>query len=320
MRKSQLHLASIALCLAFTIGILTAQAQSQDARSRRHGYDMLVKGIEQENKDDNEGALKTYALVHRNDSVYEDVLVRRISIMMQTEKVAEALPLCEEGIVIAGEHLMLFHLSKGACLSELKRYDEAMTTYDRAIALYPGSFRLRYLRALCLKEKGDHAAAFKAMQDNAVRFPLQRDAHVALANYALNEGRLSQAALPALMSLVMRWGDKRGEELLIYADKLLDNKFDRASVGLDVGEGDVFAEVDLLLENKVAMNKNYKCEPDLNYPLVRQGHLLLHALKDMPASDGFYSSYYLPFFKKLVASGRFEGFMYHCISNSRDEK
>ncbi len=293
---------------------------AQDARSRSHGHGMWTKGLTQEQNDDKEGALRSYAGVNRNDTVFERALLRRVNILLQTDRSAEALPLCDEGIEIDGDHTALFHMTKGAALVELDKHQEALDALNGAIATYPGNFRLRHLRALAFQEMGRNEDALRAFQENVVRFPMQQEAHMSLAVLAQREGRTSQAALSALMAMVMGWGSDRSERILIYADELLAGKLEDEPKGIDITKGDDFAELDLLLANQVAMNKKYQVEPDLPYPIVRQGHLLLSSLKDVPEGDGFWNRYYVPFFKRLMSDGHFEAFMYHCMSNSRDEK
>jgi uncharacterized protein len=307
--------------------LLTAAVQcaalitvAQDAKPRDHGYEMLKKGVELEGSEDYAGAAEVYATVNRNDSVYERVLLRHISTLIELEKHADAIPLCDRGMEIGGEHAHRFLINKGVCLSGMKEYDKAIAVFDQGVTRYPGNFNMRNLRALVFEEKGDVKTALAAMKDNAKHFPMHQEAHMSLAGAAFHEGKTSQAALAYFMAMIVTWGDKRSEVALGLADGLLNGNLDHESKGYDLAMGDDFAELDLLLANRVAMNKSYKMKPDLPYPIVRQGHFLLNSLKDMPTGDGFWSTYYVPVFKKMVAQGQFEAFAYHCLGNSSEPK
>ena len=309
-----------ALLLAAAVQLVALTTVAQDAKPRNHGYEMLKKGIELEEMESYAGAAEVYATVNRNDSVYERVLLRHISVLIKQDKHSDALPLCDRGMGIGGDHAHRFLINKGVCYSGMKEYDKAIAVFDQGIARYPGNFNMRDLRAIAFEEKGDVKTALAAMKDNAKHFPMHQEAHMSLGNAAFHEGKTSQASLAYFMAMIVKWGDTRSEVALGLADGMLNGNLDHEPKGYDLAQGDDFAELDLLLANRVAMNKSYKMKPDLPYPIVRQGHFLLNSLKDMPTGDGFWSTYYVPVFKKMVAQGQFEAFAYHCLGNSSDPK
>jgi antitoxin component YwqK of YwqJK toxin-antitoxin module/tetratricopeptide (TPR) repeat protein len=306
--------------LSFVALLSSDAASAQDALARDHGYHQWIKGQELESQDKNAEAEQVYATINRNDSVFERALFRRVITLSRQKKYAEEIPLCDQGIALDGDLAVPYHMQKAAALLGLKRHDEAIACFDTAIQRYPGRFHLYHLRALVLEEKGDMAGCFAAFKENAVRFPMQQEAHMSLASLAEQEGRTAQAALSYYMALIMSWGNARSTDALVQADQVLSGKADTDSKGLDLTRGDDFAELDLLLANQVAMNKKYKVEPDLSFPFVRQGHFLLTSLKDHPQGDGFWTTYYVPFFKRLLADGHFEAFVYHALGASTDEK
>jgi antitoxin component YwqK of YwqJK toxin-antitoxin module/tetratricopeptide (TPR) repeat protein len=293
---------------------------AQDARPLDHGYNMLAKGYELEQADNTAGAIEGYSTVHRSDSVYERVLLRHVAALLKLDRHADALPLAETGLSMDGEHQHRFLINKGIALFGLKRYDEAIATYDEGLRRFPGNFKIRHLRALTLKETGDPAGSLKALQETAVLFPTQQEVHLSLASVAQEEGATSQAALSLFMAMLVRWGDERSNQTLGYADEVLAGNMETHPKGVDLRQGDDFSEIDLLLANRVAMNKAYKVQPDLTYPFVRQGHLLLSQLRTMPKGTGFWSTYYVPLFTRLMDGGNFEGFVYHCLGSSTDAK
>lgn len=320
MHRPSLHgiLRNTAAPLAMLIIINSGHAQ--DAQGPGHGAQALEKGGELEDQERHADALALYAAVDPNDSSYSAVLLRHAAMLSDLDRQAEIPALCDKGLQLDLKNAPFLYMHKGLALMELDRHDEAVACLDAAIRKYPGNFQLHRLRAVVLQDKGDPALYMPAFQQNAVRFPLQRDAHTSLAMIALQEGRTSQAALALFMSMIVRWGDERSDQLLISADELLDGKVDPEPKGADLRQGDDFAELDLLLANKVAMNKKYKAQPDLSYPFVRQGHFLLNSLKDHPTGNGFWSTYYVPFFKRIMADGSYTAFVYHCFASSRNEK
>lgn len=309
---------ALPVCLLALLSAFPAAAQAPHPRD--HGYTTLMKGVELERQGKTEEALGLYATVYRSDSTYERVLLQRVAGLLHLERHAEALPLCDEGYALDGDRAVYFLYDKALALQGLERYDEGLATCDALIQRYPGYFAPRHLRAQLLLKKKDYAAALALLEDNARRFPFQREAHMSLAAIAQQEGRTSQAALALFTALVVRWNDARANQALSYADQLLDGKLDKSSQGVDLGQGDEFTELDLLLANRVGMSKGYKVKPDLTYAFVRQGHFLLNALKEHPQGNGFWTTYYVPFYKGLMEKGLFEGFVLHALSNSDDER
>ncbi|MGB3525122.1 MAG: hypothetical protein WBB32_04035 [Flavobacteriales bacterium] len=295
-------------------------SHAQKAHPRDHGSTTLEKGFELEDQEKYDEALALYATVHRSDSIYARVLLRKVAMQFNLKHYDALLPMCDEGIALNGELTSSFLLFKGATLVELKRYAEGIAAYDSTIRIFPGLYQPRKLRALALYEKDDQAGYLAALKENAILFPMSPSNHVSLASVALQEGCISQAALSIFMALMVRWGDTESRDALSDANRLLDGKLDSSPKGTDVSSGDDFKELDLLLRNRVAMNKGYKVKPDLSYAFVRQGYFLLNNLKDHPAGDGFWTTYYVPFMKELVDDDLFEAFVYHALSNSNDAK
>ncbi|QQR86285.1 MAG: hypothetical protein IPJ76_17105 [Flavobacteriales bacterium] len=307
--------ACLALCASLPMALY-----AQDVKPRNHGHLTIQKGLELEEKDDLAGAVTLYATVNRNDSLYERALLRQVNVLARLDRYAEVLVATDRGLALDNERKHYFLLNKALALHELKRYDEAIALLKEGMQRYPGNFHMHNMYAATLESKGDMAGAFEAFKTNVLHFPLSQEAHMNLGNLAIMEGRTSQAALSYFMALTVSWGDTRSERALIRVDELLNNNLDAESKGYDLGNGDAYTELDLLLKNKVAMNKGYKLKPDLPYPCVRQGHFLLSTLtKQEPGSD-FWGSFYMPFFNKLMQNGQFEAFAHHILSNSTNPK
>lgn len=294
--------------------------RAQEARPLDHGSSMLEQGLQLERDDKNAEALALYGTVHRSDSLYERILLRKVVTLYALERYEDLIPLCDEGVALEGDLNSTFRVDKGLALVELKRYDEAVAVDDATIEAFPGLFQPRRIRALALSAKGDRDAYIAALEENAIMFPYQQEAHLSLAAAAQQEGLISQAALSLMMGLIVQWGNDRSRQTLGYLDDLLAGKLDDDPKGSDLSAGDDFSELDVLLTNKVAMNKAYKVKPDLTYAFVRQGQFLLTSLKDHPKGDGFWTTYYVPFMVQMMKDGWFEAFVYHALSNSNDPK
>lgn len=306
-----------ALALGFSLLSLTTAALAQeDARPRDYGSRILAKCDDLDPKTEGPEMLKLLRTVPPADSLYERVLMQQIEAELDNDLFADLLETCELGIREKGELEHVFHLEKVIALNGLKRFDEALTYADYCSQRYPGNFQCANLKAVVYNDHGDHAKALELYKANAIRFPFRPEAHVALAQMARAEGRIAQAALCYSMALVVSYGGPKDERNLVALDQLLGGNSETDPQGVDLDQGDDFADLDLILKNKVAMEKKYKVKPDLPYPTCRQSHLLFSSLLKNTPGDGFWSRYYVPFFKRLMQDQLFEGFVYNAINNS----
>lgn len=315
---STLHPIRIALPALLFLAIFPLRTNAQEGRPRNHGATMLEQGLALEAEQQHAEAIALYSTVHRSDSAYHRVLLQEVSARFNLKEHALLLPLCDKGAALHSSSTVQFMLYKAAALGELERYEESLAVHDSVISAFPGLHLPGRLRALTLRAMDEPERYLAALKENAVRFPLAQANHIALAAAAQQEGHVSQAALSLFMALMVRWNDEASLNALSDADKLLDGKMTSSPKGLDLGSGDDFQELDLLLSNRVGMNKNYPAKPDLNYAIARQGHLLMHALNDHAQGDGFWSTYYVPFMKSVVDAGLYEAFIYHALSNSSE--
>lgn len=298
--------------------LATTTAIPQESFDRSHGHRIIEQAAELIDQEKHDDAIQLLSAVHRSDSLYERSLLQSARAKSLKNDMAGAEADCLKGIALNGEFSGPFAIMRAAVLLDLKRYEDAVRACDSVIALHPGNFRIRHLKALSLAGGGDRKAALALAMDNARRFPYQRDAHALLGAIAQSEDRLSEAALAYMMAMIVRFDDRMAEQLLIAYDKCLGLSTEPSREGYDLtATGDDLDEITQLIKSKLAMDKKYKVKPDLTYPTCRQSHLLLNAISERKvAKPGFYERFYGPMAKAIMAQDRFEGYVYHCLSPS----
>lgn len=311
---------SMPVLLGLLLSHPVALSAQEPARALDYGSTVLQRTGDMSSDSDAVQMLDLLETVPLADSVYEQVLLRTISVQVDRDSFANALATAELGIREHGKFEYLFRLERIVSLSGLKRYDEALAYADTCITRYPANFIFPDMKARVVNESGDHIRALKMFEDNVKRFPFSASAHAALGNMALQEGKTAQAALCYSMALCVHSGATGDERHLNVLDQLLGGTMDNTPVGLDLGKADDFADIDLLLKNRVAMAKGYKMKPDLPYPMCRESHLFFTYLTKNSTGDGFWSTYYVPFFKRIMSDELFEGFVYNALSNASNAK
>lgn len=308
----------IPIVLVATLAFATTCRAQMDPCARDHGYKVLVE-CEQLADDQWENKLSKLATIPLSDSLYERAVLSRCSILIGKERWEESLLSAEEGIRMAGTLEHYFQLDKATALTSMGRYDEGMAWFDRCIARYPGSFLLPYLKALSAIEHKDNVLALALLKELVHDFPLDPRGHATLGSIARKEGRTAQAAMALSMALIVSWGGAADESRLVELDRVLGS-VEAEPQGYDLATGEDFEEIDLLLKNRVAMERKYKVEPDLEFPMCRQSHLLFSFLEKSDEGTGFWNSYYAPLFRRIMRENLFEGFVYHCLASSSAEK
>jgi len=295
--------------------------QAQMKMDMGHGSAMLDQARELVWSDNKAEALKLLGTVHPNDSLYDRALQTRFYLLVDDKKFEEANTLSILGMRAKGKLRNEFMVMHTAILVDLEKWEDALAAADSAIVALPGLYRPRHLRSLSLAELGRKKEALEQSMDNAKRFPYRREAHVRLGTLAFNEGLVSQAAMAYAMAQVVRYDDDFANTLLGQNDGALGATIEAKSEGYDLSvTGDDLSEEDLLIRSKVAMDKDYKCKPDLTYPICRQSHLLFTSIHEKKGElKGFYSEFYGPLINEIMDQGLFEGFIYHCLLSSTDK-
>ena len=270
-----------------------ATIKAQDHMDRGHGHTVIQDAealVDQERHDE---ALAKLATIHRSDSLHERSLLMRARILISQRAHESAEKTCRDGMAMNGEMADLFMLMRTAVLLDLDSLDACVAACDSAIAVLPGNFRVRHVKAMAFAKKGDNKSALRQAMDNVRLFPYQRDGHILLGNMAQSEDRVAQAALAYMMAQLVAFDDHKAEQVLIQYDKCLGGTAEPAREGYDLSmSGDDLDELDLLIKSKIAMDKKYKVKPDLSYPTCRQSHLLFRSLEERKQADpGFFESF-----------------------------
>ena len=309
--RTALQLSALLLALPIT-------TIAQERQDRAHGHATIQEASDLVDQEKHEEAIQLLSTVHRSDSLFDRSLLMRARTRSLKDDLPGAEADCRQGMALKGSFSTQFMVLRAAVLLDQKRYDDAVQACDSAIAVIPGNFRVRHLKALTLAGKGDRKAALALAMDNARRFPYQRDAHYLLGAMAQGEDRIAEAALAYMMAMIVQFDDRKAEQILVTYDKCLGLSTEPAREGYDLNAtGDDLEEITQLVKSKLAMDKKYKVKPDLTYPTCRQSHLILNAISERrTVKPGFYERFYGPMAKAIMQQGRFEGFVLHCLSAS----
>lgn len=278
-------------------------------------YESILTSVsESAEKEDYDEVLKQLYRIHKNDSTYCSVLTTKSYYYILQEKYDKALATTNEGLEMnceGGSKLFLL-INKGVSYSNSENYEEALKVYETALKLYPRNAKLWFNKAIALENLNNFPAAIEAYQNTILYNPLHRNAHVRLGNVCYRQQLMSQALMCYNMALLIEPDTERAFALLKYVNDVVADKNESESVpNLVVSPDDeAFEDIDLILNNRIALNANYPIETQIPIPLVKQNHVLLQQLQSFEGDNGFWDKYYVPFYNWIHANNYFEDFTY----------
>nr|WP_321221556.1 tetratricopeptide repeat protein [uncultured Psychroserpens sp.] len=289
--------------------------------------DVAKVAIDKASKEDFKGALEELNRINKNDSTYCSILTSKSYYNILLELFDDAIAVTNEGIALNcdSESKLYFYINKGVSLVETNRFEEAIKVYDKALEEFPRNSRLWYNKGLAYEKVNNTAQAIKAYQQTIIYNPIHRNAHLQLGNICYRQNLISQALMCYNMSLMIEPDSDRGFALLKYANEIAAAKNDNEpDPDLEVSADDeAFEDIDLIITNRVVLDSDYETDTKIEIPLVKQNHALLEQLKNIEGNDGFWDTYYVPFYKWIAENDLFDGFTYtinYAIKNKDYEK
>ena len=166
-------------------------------------------------------------------------------------RISRLRPISSAAVSRSSPRTPIAHYNRGNVLRELKRLDEALASFDQAVALMPGHVEAWTNRGTVLQELGRSAEALASF-DRALA--------------------LSPHHLPALFNRANALRHlKRTDEGLASYDRVLELKPDHAEA--HNGRGALLQELRRFPEALAAYDEAYRLDPNLDYVQGRRLHV-----------------------------------------------
>ncbi|MBR9845486.1 MAG: tetratricopeptide repeat protein [Algicola sp.] len=279
--------------------------------------------IESANEQDYDKVLEHLNTINKNDSTYCSTLTTKSYYLIAKEKFDDALDVTNEGLSSDCDQTskLFLLMNKGVSYSSQEKYNEALSVYEEALKEFPKNPKLWYNKGIALENLDDIPGAVAAYQNAIVYNPLYRNAHLQLGNICYRQNLMAQALMCFNMSLLSEPDSERAFELLKYVNDIVSSKNENEPISdLSISPDDkAFENIDLVLNNRVALNANYEIENKIKIAVVKQNHALLEQLKTIEGNGGFWDTYYLPFYQWIASNNNFENFTYTINASIKNE-
>jgi uncharacterized protein len=261
-----------ALVLLLLSFIIQAKAQDEVLLNSRELINKALAGVEKEKYEE---AIAYLDKVYKSDSNYVEALLEKTFVYAKSKQFEKAVATAKLGIAENDVLGPRFYNNLGYSLEQLEKTVEASQLYDEAIAKYPMHYLAYHNKGELLEEgkKYDEALGYfiKALK----LYPGHIASHIKIGNIAAKSGYMVEALLAYNTAILINPYTERANSVLSYINTFLGSNAAKED-GYEFNyTGQLFEEVELLVENRVALQKKYKVIPKIDLAYIKQNHLLL---------------------------------------------
>jgi antitoxin component YwqK of YwqJK toxin-antitoxin module/tetratricopeptide (TPR) repeat protein len=295
---------------------LSLKAQNKNQHPVLRSSEILERIIELSEMESYGEAAAVIDGLFTGDSLYDDLMTEKVYLLYQDSSYEESLKLAQELMQRPGENVARLHLLSVLALRGLERYDDAINMANAGIEKYPYHNLLYFQRGITHKEKKDYAAAFEDFKKSVYYNPFGVEAHIQLGLISAQSNRWTETALALTTALALRPNASNAIPILQFLENVLTGELEPDIEPFKYQDMDNFEDVELVLHNKVSLNKNYKLKSKVDFRVLRQIQVMMESVSALnPEDAGFFGKYYIPFYRNIFESNQTELFFYYLLSN-----
>jgi antitoxin component YwqK of YwqJK toxin-antitoxin module len=292
---------------------------SQDYSYKPSG-EVLVEAYKALGNEDTTTALNLLQTVSKYDTNYYTAIADRIYLNNRLGNNEVSLTLLEEAMQKPGDSEMRLFVLKTIALSNLKEYDLAIATAREGLAKFPYSNSLYINIAECFIEKEQLDSAIYNYQKAIYHNYSASSGHIGLGVVYAENGYLTEAAFAITMGIISDNSTSSLGARIGYLENIVRNEHDQPKKPVQLPDALELDEIDLLLENKIALSKKYKVKSDFaQYDLVKSFNLILEKLPEDIDKNSFFYKNYISFFKGVYDQKLLDGQYAYMLAGLADQ-
>ena len=306
------------------------------SQNKTAAEDLVMEGIELHDKGDYKGAIAKYekALDLDKDNMF--ALSEKAFSLLSLGKYKESIENCEKVIKLYPDEkdLNMVYVTYGNATDGLKNTEKAIEIYEQGLLKFPDFYQLYFNKGVSesyLKLYDDALTSFeKAVQCN----PGHASSHNAIGRLKNFDGKRIPALLAFCRFLAIEPQSARAEENLSSIQTIMNGNVEKTgkqSVTININAGilgdtlangnpneNSFSMVDMMLSMSSALDydKKYKNDTDVE-KFIRKFSTLCSSLKEgQEKNSGFYWDYYVPYFISMQENNHIETFAYIAFAST----
>ncbi|HLP18660.1 MAG TPA: tetratricopeptide repeat protein [Chitinophagales bacterium] len=316
----------LAIKLAIAITCIFTTAYQSSAQQTKYGIvnsgELIKQGIELHDQEKYDEAIKMYSQVPENDTNYILAIVEKALSVYAQKDYEKTIALCEQAMALGNSYDHSLYITMGSAYDDAGKPEKAIETYDKGLKEFPKNHLILFNKGVTLQKQEKFDDAIATYKQVLQISPYHASTHYRLGNIAEQEGDLTRAMLCYNAFLLVEPTTERALNVLQSLDRMIAKKYDdtKAKGIVLAQDGEDFSEIETIIRKQLALNKSYKLESKADFPVTRQNQALLSYLATHKGKQGFWETFYVPFFAQLYKEGHFEGFSYYILASSDNEK
>lgn len=261
--------------------------------------------------------------VNVNDSIYWSMQVNKSFYFIKQEKYKEVIEITEAGLAYNDPNLnKSFYANKAVAFQQLNDVPQAIKTLEQALIEYPANYEFYFNIGSYYVELEKYDNAFDAYKISATLNPFHEMIHLKIGNLYLKK-RMTAQALMCFNTYLMLNPDGTDSFTIL---KSLNNVISQDNVAKDI-EGftinentDQFEELNMILDNRVALQDGYESGNEINIALTNQNHVLLEFINEFDTKGDYWSNSYIKLFQWVKQNDLFNALTYTVTYSIENEK
>lgn len=261
--------------------------------------------------------------INVNDSIYWPMQINKSFYLIKQEKYKEVIEIAEAGLAYNDPELnKSFYINKAVAFNQLKDASQAIKTMEQALIEYPANYEFYYKSGSYYEELEQFGNAFDAYKISAILNPFNASVHLKIGNFYLKK-RMTAQALMCFNTYLMLNPDGADSFSIL---KSLNNVISQDNAtkdleGFTINENvDQFEELNLIIDNRIALQDGYETGNEINIALTNQNHVLLEFIKDFETKENYWSNSYIKLFQWVQQNGLFNNLTYTVSYSIENEK
>lgn len=317
--------------------ILCNMTYAQD----KEGAEKLVKeGVDYHDKGDFEGAITKYDKALELDKDNLMALTEKAMSLLSLKKYDESISICQKAIEThpGEEDLKTLYVTYGNTYDAKKETDKSLEIYNEGIKLFPEFYLLRFNKGITLVSIKKYDEAMLYFQKAILLNPRHAGSHNAIARISHSNNKRIPALLAYSRFLVIEpqtsrsVGNLKNVQLIMKGDveetgkKSMTINISASMLGDTTEDGkpkeNSFTSTDLILSLTAAMDyekKNKKKSDVENF--IRKFEVVCSSISESKKDNyGFFWDYYVPYFVEMKEKNLIEPFAYICFASSENKE
>ena len=257
-----------------------------------------------------EMASKLFKQVSPSDTNYNLAHYELTMSLAYEKKYEEAISNAKIGIQRNDENLRDYYYQLAHTYDKFNKPDSAHFYYNECKKLFPHAGKSYYEEAITFMGEKKWDEALKQLEASFKLNLFNKRTHIIYADMAYTSGQPALALMALHFSSLINTTPKAQYDTYKLMVSMSDDNYksEKPTPENTLKNLGSLEEINQLVKAKIALTTKYKIKTRLDEPYIRQLHMILERLENIPSKEeNYFANFYCTFYKELWKKGYFEG-------------